>query len=301
MRFRLSPLSSVAPLVFLALAASACTINLDASKVTDREERRFTVSGRPEIVLSTFDGAIDVRAWDKPDVLVVVERQAESLEQAKAIKVKYEQSGNRITIEVQKPEQFEGIGINTVSRSASVSISLPAQADVRAKSGDGSITLAGVAGRIEVRSGDGGVKGTALDGDLVVHTGDGSVTLEDVKGRVELSTGDGSVALKGALTGVKARTGDGPIRIAALAGSTTGEDWELTTGDGPMTLELPAGFAAEVDAHTGDGGIYVEGLTIAGAQLDEEHRDDLKGSLGKGGRALRLRTGDGPIRLKGVS
>jgi DUF4097 and DUF4098 domain-containing protein YvlB len=301
MRSRLPRLSSAVPLVFLALAASACTINLDAAKVTDREERRFTVSGKPEIVLSTFDGAIDVRAWDQPDVLVVVEKQAESLEQAKAIKVKYEQSGNRITIEVQKPEGFEGIGINTVSRSASVTVSLPAQADIRAKSGDGSITLAGVAGRIEVRSGDGGIKGTSLDGDLVVHTGDGSVALENVNGRLDLSTGDGGVSVKGALTSVKARTGDGSIRINALAGSKTDDDWEITTGDGPMTLELPAGFAAEVDAHTGDGGISVEGLTIAGAQLDKEHRDDLKGSLGSGGRALRLRTGDGPIRLKSTS
>lgn len=301
MRSRLPRLTSAAPLVLLVLASSACSINLDAARVTDREERRFTVSGRPEIVLSTFDGAIDVHAWDKPDVLVVVERQAESLEQAKAIKVKYEQAGNRITIEVPKPEQFEGIGINTVSRSASVTISLPAQADVRARSGDGAITLAGLKGRVEVRSGDGGIKGTSLEGELAVHTGDGSVTLEDITGRLELSTGDGGVSVKGPLSSVKARTGDGAISIRALAGSKTDEDWEITTGDGPMTIELPPGFAAEVDAHTGDGGISVDGLTIAGAQLDKEHRDDLKGSLGTGGRALKLRTGDGPIRLKGIS
>jgi DUF4097 and DUF4098 domain-containing protein YvlB len=293
--------SSVVPALLLALASSACAINLDAARVTDREERRFTVSGKPEIVLTTFDGAVDIRAWDKPEVLVVVEKQAESMEQAKAIKVKYEQAGNRITIEVEKPQQFEGIGINTVSRSASVRISLPASADVRARSGDGAMTLAGITGTVEVRSGDGAIKGTALNGNLTVHTGDGAVTLDDVTGRLELTTGDGSVQVNGALQRVFARTGDGPIRLRAAAGSTTADDWELTTGDGPMTLELPAGFGAEVDAHTGDGGITVDGLTIAGAQPSGERKDDLKGTLGNGGKALKLRTGDGPITLKSAS
>ena len=42
------------------------------------------------------------------------------------------------------------------------------------------------------------------------------------------------------------------------------------------------------------------GLTIAGAQSGAEHKDDLKGTLGAGGKMLRLRTGDGSIRLKGL-
>jgi DUF4097 and DUF4098 domain-containing protein YvlB len=300
MSSRAPRLSSVLPVALLALAASACAINLDAAKYTDREERRFTVSGKPEVVLSTFDGSVDVRSWDKPEVLVVVEKQAESIESAKAIKVKYEQSGNRITVEVQKPEPFQGISINA-SRSANVTITVPRQSDLDARSGDGAMVLRGLSGRIAVRSGDGGIKGTALDGDVIVHTGDGAVTLDDVTGRLELTTGDGRVDVSGALSRVRARTGDGAITIRARSGSRTEDDWELTTGDGPMTVELPSTFAAEVDAHTGDGGITVEGLPIAGAQADREHREDLRGTLGSGGRALRLRTGDGPIRLKGVS
>jgi hypothetical protein len=124
------------------------------------------------------------------------------------------------------------------------------------------------------------------------------VSLQDVKGRLELSTGDGGVEVSGALSKVKAHTGDGSITVRATSGSTAEDDWELTSGDGGMTVELPPSFAAQVDAHTGDGGITVDGLTIAGAQLDKEHRDDLKGTLGAGGKMLRLRTGDGAIRLK---
>jgi len=288
----------VVHVALLALAASACAINLDAARYTDKEERRFTVSGKPEVVLSTFDGGVTVTAWDRPEVLITVEKKAESPEEAKKINVKFEQAGNRITVEIEKPESFHGVQIGNVSRSANVTVSMPRQGDLQAKSGDGGITLTGIAGRIDVRSGDGGIKGTGLDGDLIVHTGDGGVSLQDVKGRLELSTGDGGVEVTGALSRLKARTGDGSITVRAASGSTAEEDWELTSGDGGMTVELPSSFAAQVDAHTGDGGITVDGLTIAGAQLDKDHRDDLKGTLGAGGKMLKLRTGDGAIRLK---
>ncbi len=294
------PSRSILPLAVLVLASSACAINLDAARFTEKEERRFTVTGAPDVVLTTFDGSIDVRGWDRPEVLVTIEKQAESPEMAKEITVSFDQTGNRITVKIES-KPFTGISIHSVSRSANVTISMPRQGNLQAKSGDGGITLATLRGTVDVRSGDGGIKGTALEGDVTVHTGDGSVTLDDVKGRLELSTGDGGVTVRGALSRVRARTGDGAITVRALPGSTTTDDWEMTSGDGPMTIELPQGFAADIDAHTGDGGVTVDGLTIAGARTDGEHKEDLKGTLGAGGKLLKLRTGDGPIRLKGSS
>jgi oligopeptide transport system ATP-binding protein len=87
MRFR--PSLRLLPLALLALASSACDINLDAARFTDKEERRFTVTGTPDVVLSTFDGAIDVRAWDRPEVFVTIEKQGGSQEDAKDIKVTF--------------------------------------------------------------------------------------------------------------------------------------------------------------------------------------------------------------------
>src|SRR5574341_1468878 len=168
------------PGVLLPLTLSACSINLDAARYTDREERRFTVSGTPDIVLTTFDGAIEVRSWDKPEVMVTVERHAESAETAKTIKVKFDQTGNKITVAVEKPEEFTGIGFN-MSRSASLTLSVPRQSNLQAHSGDGAISLEGITGTINVKSGDGAIRGSALTGDLTVRTGDGSVTLDDSK------------------------------------------------------------------------------------------------------------------------
>ena len=79
-------------------------------------------------------------------------------------------------------------------------------------------------------------------------------------------------------------------------GSTMGENWEITTGDGSVSLYLPTGFGAELDAHTGDGSIRSD-LAGLPPPTREQSRRTLRGKIGDGGKLLRVRTGDGAIRL----
>ena len=285
----------VVAVALAALGLAGCSVNLSAEHYTTKEEKVFQVSGTPELVLSTFDGSIEVRSWDKPEIQATFEKVAESAEVAKNLVVKAEQSGNRITIEAVRPEPFSGITINS-SRSVNLILSVPRKVNLQARSGDGGVRLEGLEGRIDVKSGDGGINGHDLAGDLYVRTGDGSVTLDSVKGRLDLNTGDGGIQVDGALTRLSAHTGDGSVTVRAAQGSRTDDDWDVTSGDGSVTVELPEGFSASVDAHTGDGGITVEGLALPSPT--GESKDTLRGSLGTGGKTLRLRTGDGGIRLR---
>ena len=41
----------------------------------EREEKRFATNDAPSLDLTTFDGAIEVTTWDRPEVLVVVEKR----------------------------------------------------------------------------------------------------------------------------------------------------------------------------------------------------------------------------------
>jgi hypothetical protein len=116
-------------------------------------------------------------------------------------------------------------------------------------------------------------------------------------GDVEANTGDGSIRLDGKLSGVRVHTGDGSVTIHADSGSSPGADWDIVTGDGSVTLEVPDGFGAEVDAHTGDGGIHMRDLTLSNV-TGNIGKNSLRGRLGDGGRSLRVRTGDGSITLK---
>src|SRR5262245_45914952 len=94
---------AAAPVFILMLAGTGCvdlaSATIDARYV-EREEKRFTVSGKPDVHLSTFDGSIEIRPWDRPEVQVIVEKRATSKEVAAEIEIKTAQEGNRVTVEV---------------------------------------------------------------------------------------------------------------------------------------------------------------------------------------------------------
>ncbi|RPJ54659.1 MAG: hypothetical protein EHM24_31485 [Acidobacteria bacterium] len=168
------------------------------------------------------------------------------------------------------------------------------------RSGDGSISLERIDGRIEVNTGDGRLSGEDIRGTLRAHTGDGTIRFLDIQGEVDIDTGDGGGELAGKLASVRLRTGDGTVRVRAEDGSAMTDDWEIRTGDGGVRLELPEGFAANLDASTGDGRVSVEGFGEPGSagHDDEESRAAIKRPLGSGGKLLRLRTGSGSINVR---
>jgi hypothetical protein len=269
----------------------------DFGRFVKRDEKRFNVDGKPEVVLATFDGSIEIRSWDRPEVLVVIEKRAATEAAADAVDVVSTQQGDRVSVEVKMPTN-RGLGWHWFGGgSARLVVSVPASSDVKASSGDGSIRLDRVNGTISLRSGDGSIHASSSSGNVSVSTGDGSIELDHVDGVLEATTGDGRVRMTGKLTSVHARSGDGSIAVHAEPGSSANADWELTSGDGSIALEIPDGFSANLDARTGDGGIHLDGISVANV-TGAIKRNAVTGQLGTGGRAVRVRTGDGSITLR---
>jgi DUF4097 and DUF4098 domain-containing protein YvlB len=288
-----------AVVVASVLAGPACVdiVGSDLGKYTEREEKRFTVSGTPDVDLSTFDGSIEVRPWDQSDVLVVVEKRGRDKADVSSIDVHAEQAGNHVSIEVRQPKADRHFSFGWNNRSAKLIVSVPAKSNVGAKSGDGSIDVERISGRVDLRSGDGSIHARDITGDMKVHTGDGSIKLEGLNGGLEADTGDGGISASGKLTSLRARSGDGSVTIHAAPGSSAAADWDIVTGDGSVVVELPDGFSAELDAHTGDGGVRLQDVTLSNVS-GQIGRNNVRGTLGGGGRTLRLRTGDGSITLR---
>src|SRR5262245_25600385 len=176
-------------LALMALATSGCVVGVDAvdgMRYVDRQEKRFTVQGRPELRLSTFDGSIEIRSWDQPEVLVVIERKAATREAAESIDMRIEQDGDRITVAVRHPDHaFDWV---RGGRTARLIISAPAASDLNARSGDGSMDVEGVAGRIELYTGDGSIRGNRISGQLKLGTGDGSIRVSEASGTLTAQT-----------------------------------------------------------------------------------------------------------------
>jgi DUF4097 and DUF4098 domain-containing protein YvlB len=288
----------VQTVLVLAFASGGCIdlVGSDLNRYVEREEKHFSTSGTPDVTLSTFDGSIEVRAWDKAEVQVVIEKRAASKDSAATIEVRADQSGDRVTVEATVPKST-GFGFHIgTSRSAKLIVMTPHAANVAARSGDGAIDIERITGRVDLKSGDGSIRAHDVHGDVKAHTGDGAINIDGVDGSLDVDTGDGSVVVSGTMTSVRARSGDGSISIRASAGSTATSDWDITTGDGSVSLELPDDFNAELDAHTGDGRIHADNVTLSNVTGPIE-KNSVRGRLGSGGRSVRVRTGDGSITL----
>jgi DUF4097 and DUF4098 domain-containing protein YvlB len=297
MRFLRSSRVVLAALIAV-VGASGC-VQIGASgpfSYMDREEKHFTNEGRPTVVLSTFDGSIEVRPWDRPEVLVVVEKYAMTRSMTEEIEVVSDQKGSEITVDarLKKSDRMRTFWMG--GPRARLVVSLPAASDLRATSGDGSINVANINGNLALRSGDGSIRGSDLAGDIKAQTGDGSIRLESVKGLLDIGTGDGSIIASGTLTSVRASSGDGSVRIRAENGSVAQDDWEISTRDGSVIVDLPRQFDADLDANTSDGRVSVSQSVLP--DRDSQSRRSVRGRIGAGGHAVRVRSGDGSITVR---
>ena len=80
-------------------------------------------------------------------------------------------------------------------------------------------------------------------------------------------------------------------------GSVMSEDWVITTEDGSVSVELPEGFNADIEADPGSDGRARSDLTLVNVSGGTRNERVLRGRLGQGGHRLLLRTGDGTIKL----
>src|SRR5436305_3563684 len=133
-----------------ALLTTGCgdiIIGAELGKYVEREEKHFSTSGKADVTLGTFDGSIEVRPWDKPDVQVIIEKRARDKAAADEIDIRSEQNGDHIVVEV-KASKRDHRGMNFgwhLSRSAKLIVSMPASSNLVARSGDGSIDVERIA------------------------------------------------------------------------------------------------------------------------------------------------------------
>lgn len=286
----LTPWRLGAPLLVLvgsALPAVGC-IDLSATDnhYVEREEKTFRVSGVPDVTVGTFDGAIEVRTWDRPEVRVEAEKRGFDHDAIDDIRIDTTQNDDVITVKAHTDHSRTvvlGWGRNLSVRFI---VTVPIETKLRATTGDG---------RIDIRD---------VNGNLSADTGDGSITLQDIIGDVDVQSGDGRIRVDGKVTRVRARSGDGSVAIHAYPGSEPSADWTITTGDGSIVLEVPEGIHADLEANTGDGRVVTQDLRMTDRDNDngdrrERRRRSLRAALNGGGPRIRLRSGDGSITVRG--
>lgn len=300
----------IAPVLLAATVFGAgCEVNLNTEGVSARETRTFKVAGRPELALDTFDGSIELHSWDRNEIEVEIEKRAMEQPLLDEIKIDSQQQGDKVTVKITGPSRTERHGMTIgmhISPTARLRVVVPRNANVAATSGDGSIRAEAIEGKLVLNTSDGSVTGTRLGGEIQIRSGGGSIRLEQTSGKLDLETTDGSIGMKVKPTVLHARTGDGSIRASIEPDTIMADNWDLTTSDGSVVVTLPGVFNAELDAETSDGAVRANHPLIADrerARDDEgesrrERRRALRSTLGGGGKTIKIRTGDGTIRIE---
>src|SRR5689334_646484 len=236
----------------------------NSERFTAKETKTFAVGNAPRITLSTFDGQVTVRGWDKPEVTYTATKGAADEETLKQITIVSQQQGDAISIST--------INTDDVNGRVNFDLYVPRQSTLHVSSGDGGLNLDGVTGQITLRSGDGPIEVANGGGQLQVNTGDGVIRVIKFDGQVDARTGDGPIALDGNFNAVSARTGEGTISLTVPAGSS---------------------FTIETNSmeDLGNEGFVVNEDVTPSPRLK-------RWKIGNGGKVFVLKTGEGKILLR---
>jgi Toastrack DUF4097 len=258
----------------------------------DEWSHRYPLKGGADLHVKTDDGSVRIETSDSPEVAARVTTEGWRIAPDE-VTITESQSGDRVDIEVRLPKRYGFTGIG--HRSVKVVLQVPKRADLDVRTGDGSVEVQPVSGRLSISTGDGSITVDGLQGEIQLHTGDGSIRATGLGGQLKADTGDGQMNVRGRFDQLDLSTGDGGIEAVVEPGSKVEKAWSLKSGDGGITLRVPEDLGAEIDAHTGDGQIVLDKpISVTGSI----GRSSVKGTLGAGGQPLRIHTGDGSIRLQ---
>ena len=197
--------------------------------------------------------------------------------------------GRRVSIsyEITVPANSE---VFADSGSGSISV-VNITAPVEASAGSGSITLENIGGAVDASTGSGSIRADGVAGAFKGSTGSGSIEMsQTAPGDVKVSTGSGSTSLTGVIGALRANAGSGRITVEGrMAG-----DWDLDTGSGSVRVTLPADAAFDIEAESNSGSIDIDHpLTVQGRISERRITGEVRG----GGPRLKIDTGSGGVRV----
>ena len=233
-----------------------------AADVKETEEFSFKVSTGARISLENINGSIEIAGGGEEYLVeIIAYKKAGKQEYLDDLVVDIDASDDYIRIETNHPDSDGGWFKWGNDSSGSVSYVLIVPADVN------------------------------LD---VIETVNGDVDISDIDGNVKASTVNGSLNVSGLRADVRLETVNGSVKAAfdELRGD---QRVDAEAVNGKITLMLPGGASARVEADTVNGSIDADdfGLEVEKGFVGRE----LSGKIGSGDARVTLDTVNGSIRI----
>ena len=234
-----------------------CEVNLNHEGLTARDVKTFKVTGQAELVLDTFDGAIELHSWDKNEIEVEIEKRAMEQALLDEIKVDAQQQGDKITIKVTGPSRMEHRGVthrrqHLADRAAARrgAAQHQHQRDQRRRLDSRRSDRRPHRPQHHRRQRHRHAPRRRHPDSLRRRLDSPGPRHRQARSRNRPTAASAS---KRKPTVLRVRTGDGSIRANIEPDTVMADNWDLTTSDGSVTVTLPGLFNAELDAETSDG------------------------------------------------
>ncbi|HEX8209750.1 MAG TPA: DUF4097 family beta strand repeat-containing protein [Longimicrobium sp.] len=177
---------------------------------------------------------------------------------------------------------------------ADFTVEVPAGVLLAASSGTGDVDVSGATASVRASTGNGDVRVGPGAAEVNASSGNGTIQVQGARGAVRASSGNGQIDVATSAGPVTASSGNGDIRVS-MASLRSTSDLSFSSGNGDITLRLPSDFSAELQASTGSGSVRSD-FEVRTTGRITAHR--LRGTIGRGGRSLRISTGSGSIALE---
>lgn len=165
------------------------------------------------------------------------------------------------------------------------------EGSVRLRAEDGTLRVSDTVGAVDARTASGDVHIHSVTGDVDVRTGRGPVEVERVSGRVEARTDRGTIDLVDIGGPVQVKTERGAV-FASFLGDPAGS---IETSRGPVEVALPADTSARLETRTPRGELEVARSLAA---REERDGDSATLHLGRGGAPLQIYSARGGVRVR---
>ena len=168
-----------------------------------RLEKHFSVDGKPVVILQNPSGHIQVKAWDKHEVMIVAQFAGSKTE------VDTEQVANRIEVSTQAADAASSAPEDS---SADLIVSVPTETELQVHTDSGNVTIDSVHGNMSFDTVAADLALQDVDGYMMIKSIGGSLVCTRCSGRLDANSISGNVQLlQPTLDNVRVQTSSGNI------------------------------------------------------------------------------------------
>jgi len=130
--------------------------------------------------------------------------------------------------------------------------------------------------------------------DLSLVSHNGGISIMDVQGRLEFNAVNGGVSLKRVGGTVHGATVNGGLSIELSGDRWDGEELDVKTSNGGISMSVPENYSAHLETGTVNGSLNIDFPVTVQGRITRE----VAVNLGSGGPTVRAMTTNGGVRIK---